>query len=553
MHLSAEHVPSNLIHPELASRSCIVLSSRMKREQISEFFFGIGFGADFIVRYQSGFEAFRHQFPGRPLHKEFVDGSFLLGEYTDNQFLIRTDPIGVGTIFLWRQGKDWVVSNSLFVMAREIECLGHQPKLYPPALAIFSISPSGRDHGQIGSQNTALEDAILVPSNCALVIEFLGDTPSITTKEIFEFPIRERNRDVYSKELLNFVQNWRDRFYTLRQNDQNLALSLSGGKDSRAVLALLKSSLGEDFYAYTKKNKSADEEIANQLIEKQTSGIRPRPPWFSGRVNCSQSENYAFSLFHYAGVKRSAAYGQTLDMADFFTLSGGAVLDPVTMRGSMAYRVEGLRQQPRIQNEQIREHAVQEYESVYEDLPFDLSDKNAKMYHYAQYRARLHYGNISLSSLSSQLMPFFSWDIFKLALCAPSYRYLLKNAVNYDVMTICAPELMNYPFTGDAERGALVGQSYSLADLPEPRLLAYFCGDPPSSSPDVRRTYGPDASEIIREVFPRALARFGHHFEESFLEAAQKELAEIHNPNKWQQARFLCNLHHLFPEINGKS
>ncbi|MEL6362219.1 MAG: hypothetical protein AAFR21_14160, partial [Pseudomonadota bacterium] len=257
MILSASHVPTALIHPEFASRYFFLLSSRTPKDQVNPIFHGVGFTPDAIVVGSQGCSDYQSRYPGRQLSMDLVDGGYLIGEWRGKTYVLETDPAGQCLLYIWQSGDKWAVSNSPYVLAREIEQLGHRPELYAPALAVFSLGPKGRDHGQLISPRTCIKGANLLPPEARLRITWEddeGDQAARAKVQLDHRPpprVGETGNQRYLHLLLSLIETWRDRFLTFREAGWPFRLDLSGGKDSRAVLALMHSVMGREVPAQT--------------------------------------------------------------------------------------------------------------------------------------------------------------------------------------------------------------------------------------------------------------------------------------------------------------
>ncbi|TQS70209.1 hypothetical protein ERN12_16425 [Rhodobacteraceae bacterium] len=547
MGLLAHHVPTELITEDIVKDNYFVLSSRLEPDSFKDFFFGIGYGEDFIISGKPGFDKYKHENKNDSVRSLLIDGNFLIGENFENCFYINTDPIGGGTIFLWEKDSNWILSNSLLILCREMELMGYTPEIYPPALAVYSISKGGRDYGQIVSKRTAVKDAILLPSNEYIKIDFFNNKPEITVVKYFEKNIQNRSADNYKKELINFITQWRNIFNTFKHENEKVSISLSGGKDSRAALALLISGFGTGFYGYTFQNGSEDQKIATDILKEKNEPMKDEPTWFASGANLSSSEAYAMNLFRNAGVKRSVSFGGSVSSRQYLKVSGACAIDPVTMRGSMEFRINKIPQNEQMKNQKIKQWAFEEYLSAYDSSDLKVTDKNSKIHHYCDYRSRLHYGNVGFSNMDTSIMPLFSWGFLKVAMSAPTYKYLLGNRLNYDIINICCPDLMSYPFTGDLPEGGLISDDISAHSLQEPVVLNYYGSDKKSSKASYARVNGPKEKDLVKEILPLAISRFGSLFEDSFIRSAEYEVNNVDKSSEWKHARFICDLMYLFP------
>lgn len=547
MFLSAPHVPGHLIHQELAARHFLVFSSRMARADFRAFFSGTGFTDRAIVWGQDGFAAYRQAHPGRCLSLDLVDGGFSIGEFFGSKYVLRTDPIGQDVLYLWRKGADWAISNSLYVLAREIEALGHHPQIYAPALAVFSLGAHERDHGQLISRNTALEGAILVPSNCALWISFTQAGPQVEMVQSWDFALGPRNPGVYLHRLVDFVSAWRNRLLTLSRHGIRQNLSLSAGKDSRAVLALMLSLPEARIHARTWAGQSDDFPIASAMIA-EYGLASDLPPDRALSTALSASEHFALHMMSGAGVRRFnyADAGHAPPPGVFFM--GGAGFDSVVLRSPLARRIENAQRTKLIDDPTLRAHAIEEYRLGGQDIPGGVTSENAILFHYGAYRGRFHYGRKTLAPPVCQMMPLFSRASSEVVLSAVELRYVRMSGFNYDLVSLCAPQLLKYPFTGPQEPPLLASRDLSLSDLPAPQALKIYGSPTAPEMPARDRVEGPDGLSLLCAGLEPAIKKFGHYFAEHVIERARAEVVSGRGLAACRNAALICGLEYIFPD-----
>lgn len=554
MKLSNQHLPSEFIGQELASEHFFVLSSRMKKESFAEFFSGVAFTDDKLIMGSTGFQDFKQNNPEKKISQELSDGRFIVGEHINDDFLITTDFSGQFIVYLWQQGNSWALSNSLFVLAREIEALGETPTLYSPALAVFSSGKKDRDHGQIISEKTTIENAICVSAGASIRISFHAEKAIIAAIHPRAEITPNSDRTQYLENLLSFISKWRERIRILAEDHVKMRINLSGGKDSRTVLALLNSVMGRNVIASTKKNGSVDEPIATEIIKNHATfeGITGKEPEYS----LSSSENFALNMMSGAGTKRFDYRAHAGIYPNSVLWTGGASFDATVFRSPLSRRLENAEKTSLIKSEKIRTDVLNEYRQGMRDFPGGVEDKNAIFFHYAGYRARYHYGAKSLITASLSMMPLVSKGIAGVFLSAPDFNYIRHSGINYDIVSICAPDLLKYPFTGDYTKPNLVADGLTLNDVPKSNALTLYGTIESSISTKVngsRKTFGPDGISVIKKIFPEAIRRFGNHFESHVLHEAQREINEAKSISQFRTAALLCGLVFLFPETNPNS
>ncbi|WP_226783038.1 hypothetical protein [Oceaniglobus trochenteri] len=545
MKLSAAHVPRDLIHHTLASRYFFVLSSRSDEGRFADFFRGTGFARSGVVFGAAGFRAFRAAHPDRFLSDELEDGRFVIGEARGKAYILKSDPMGKAVLYLWREGAQWAVSNSLYVLAREVECLGHRPRINPGALAVFSAGTGGRDHGQPISPNTALSGAVTVPLGHALHISFSSREPRIELVQDAAFEIGERGARPYLNRLNGFIDTWRNRFATLAHHGVKLHLELSGGKDSRAVLAIMKSCLNDrDIVAHTNRDGSEDMPIAQAIMNDHVPRQVSAPV---GNPTPSLSESLALHLMSVGGVRRTHLCDYLLEPLDYCTVTGGASFDTKVFRSPFARRIGNAQNTRLIRNEGIRAEVIAQYHAGLEPFPCEASDPSAILFHYCGYRSRFHYGMRTFLSNAQVVSPLHSRDMVDIVLSAPTMKYVSQSGINYDIVDICAPYLRHYPVTGRQDDPKLVSRTVPRRDLPRPAISEVY-GTPNGQPPRERysRVYGPGGKTVLENSLTKAIDRFGYIFEDSVTENARMEIEKGRDMAQCRNAFLLCSLDRMF-------
>lgn len=143
-------------------------------------------------------------------------------------------------------------------------------------------------------------------------------------------------------------------------------------------------------------------------------------------------------------------------------------------------------------------------------------------------------------------MPFVSEDALKLCLSVPNFSYVAKSGINFDIINICAPELLNYPFTGSQERPELLSGHLDLNDLAPPEPLEVYCGKKESLTNYVS-TNGPTGEQIIDAKLEESISRFSDYFADYLPEAARAEVTSNSRLSARRNSAFLVGLGLLFP------
>lgn len=174
-----------------------------------------------------------------------------------------TDHVGSRQLFLYRHGADWVLSDSLAGLIAHLGGTG-QPMTLDP-VQLHARSGHGPFTDQLTSFRTVVREIELVPAWCQVRLDAAGA----------ELVPRPRNpagpgREAYAAALSRFLETWTARFLTLLENPgQHLSADVSGGLDSRSVLAFLlhldARPAGLTFFTSDKPHLAADRQVAEDL------------------------------------------------------------------------------------------------------------------------------------------------------------------------------------------------------------------------------------------------------------------------------------------------
>lgn len=198
------------------------------------------------------------------------DGAYsVLTRVLPNEWVLGTDYKGFSHIFYYAdEGRRWVVSNSFVALVRYLRGLGIDPPADPAPLAAFA-SNKGAFVRSLMSYRTAHPDIRLLASDAVLRLQG-GPQPSLLVKRRADtYPLTSS----YESALARHLDLWVARFATLL-SDPNLRLTvhITGGRDSRSVLALVLAAMtqlgsrqGAQLRFRSQSNKPDDLSVATSL------------------------------------------------------------------------------------------------------------------------------------------------------------------------------------------------------------------------------------------------------------------------------------------------
>jgi hypothetical protein len=222
------------------------------------------------------------------------DGAYVIVRSSGNETVVGTDFSGYFKLFLYEHPNGWALSNSLIDLARFAAGKGLPVTIDEAHLASFFIRDSFGQ--QLTSLHTSVKDIRLVPSMMEVVI-----TRSISGAGISLRPTamisRMASQGDYATVFSDFMRLWVGRMATILRSDLRVQCDLSGGRDSRAVLALIIAAskrFGGDLQKIgiqSNPRAVADRAAADRLMEEyglsftgRGSSRRPEPSFSAARA-----------------------------------------------------------------------------------------------------------------------------------------------------------------------------------------------------------------------------------------------------------------------------
>ena len=205
-------------------------------EGFSGYFFQ---GADFVAG-QAGFAAFRAAGGTPPLSE---DGCYVHHHRAGEAHVFTTDHCGYHKLFYIHRPGFWAVSNSLWQIARSLWQAGLTPEPNLAEIAAMeaegTLIPTGRGmfFGQLSTFDSLIRGVQLAPHGMALHVSATGASLHPLPPRSGQTP---RPAD-YAQSLARALGVWQARIAGLAAAGLHLSADLTGGLDSRTVLALLMS------------------------------------------------------------------------------------------------------------------------------------------------------------------------------------------------------------------------------------------------------------------------------------------------------------------------
>jgi hypothetical protein len=223
---------------------------------------GTAITEDAVIHGTQGLRLFRRAFPDSAVP---IDGSFIGLFDIEKYWQVSTDLTGQELFYFYQKGKDWGVSNSLFLLAERVKLLGFG--LTPNWSAMSVPTLEGRHSQPIGAR-TAFKEIILVSSASRVLV-----SKETGHARIEKQSLSDRLSLVFSNDPHEgFSAFWTDTVNTmagLLAQGGPVVADLSGGYDSRTVVGLLHRlrDIAPDVTLNSNVNHVADFKVANSIAE----------------------------------------------------------------------------------------------------------------------------------------------------------------------------------------------------------------------------------------------------------------------------------------------
>lgn len=229
-----------------------------------EFFTGTAIGAGFIILDEGGWREFENtRFNEMPSEGRFFVCRKL---YDESRFKIETDSFGTEAIFVYQcpdHVDRWAISNSLQFLAESVSEFEWSLSVFEPAIA--SIFIQGSIGKQPFSSKTVYSEICLLSPAESVEIDMALNGFKIE-KRVFNYQF-----STYESALVNWFCYWRNVIGSLSKSracDGSVMFDITGGIDSRMMMALALSLDDGDIEFFSTPHKLSDFEVASGLCDK---------------------------------------------------------------------------------------------------------------------------------------------------------------------------------------------------------------------------------------------------------------------------------------------
>lgn len=410
-----------------------ITSRDVKKES---FFKGYAFTDNALIVNDAGYQKFCKE--SGELFNKVKDGRFLLLEKQGDIFNLRADPSGQSIIYYYVNGDFWVVSDSLLELSRKLNQYGYKKSIYQSSVDVFKNERLSLIGGQLVSNNTVIEDVKVLGLKKYIELSWGAKNKGFKIKTISD----NFSYDSYEELLHDIVKSWRGRLRAISMLTQESFLALSGGVDSRAILALWSSSTpSKKINCHSHKKYENEYEIAKQLCSISEQNFGPGMKGLKS-ISLSPAEAYDLSMLGNSSIKTNYGFRRNAMTTPQLHFIGGCAIGSFYMKSSYKARSARLVSQFGSAGENV---AGEILESL-KEIGVDKQDPWAMFHHYYNHRARYHYGNDAYTRFGSiQVQPLLDARLHEVSSLIDK-EYVQGNGLVRDVILMANKKLLDVPF-----------------------------------------------------------------------------------------------------------
>lgn len=418
-----------------------IFSSNMENPEV--FFQGYCFhGTDYIF----GEEGFKDFYSEKGIKvRGGEDGCYVSSEKIKNDLVFYSDFSGNKKIFYYWTPEIWVVSNSVYLIAKHLKDNYVSLNINYAQLAAIGVH-RGAVFNQLYSVNTFIENIKLLPTGNCLKISNSGYSISKLPRSV-EF-------DSYEEGLSLFIRTWVARLSGLLDHGLNIQSDLTGGADSRTVFAILKKATElsknkenlPSFRSGSTATHTIDLEIANMIGNFYGMPINEKrfsiPNVFSGEESYMSWKTLCLGVYHPVYFPTSGPEANIVGL-------GGAGAE----NHRHFYRYESIDELIKVSASKLSPkwlsyNFIAELNTETKRMRNIGSNIDPMILHYRAYRNRMHSGRTPqykafFNPLGSKLLE----DVSEVA----GIDRLKSGQINYDLMFTLLPSILDIPFDKPAK------------------------------------------------------------------------------------------------------
>jgi hypothetical protein len=313
-------------------------------------------------------------------------GPFIRLSFKNNDFYIESDYLGLEPIFYFTLDNIVLVSNSFEILLNYVRSRNFALTLNLSILKLHLMT--SQITMQVTSSSTIYDEIKIAPTNSSLVI---SGTRLIVKRDAF---MSELSNYSYEKLVLRGCEHIASLLNELKDEFSSMILSLSGGRDSRAVLAALRYCFGERFdnFVQVRTGTDAHQDIDRYVVDKLANKfnfpvnqepLRIKREWKGLDANSALLRWAMGSNGIYYNYDCSINYYQDPSLISLRGGQGNAAGD----YGSLNDFCSKAKIEANLDPEWVFNHFLEASESSKKCDDWEILD-----WHYMKWRYRIHYG-----------------------------------------------------------------------------------------------------------------------------------------------------------------
>ncbi|WP_396621504.1 hypothetical protein [Marinobacter sp. W-8] len=365
--------------------------------------------ADSLVFGSKGLLDFKTKNPGFS-SRQLKDGRFSAIVREGDEIVVKVDSTGQEILYLFQKNDDWIVSNSFLTLAK-VASRNFSLSLYEASVFGFLLKDGVHIGEQLISNRTMIDEIRVVPLNYEIRVNV--STKKIRVVESCSLKDIMFSSLSYEESLLETIETGAGLLAALSSIGAPLNLFISGGYDSRLILAMLFVGLGyqipENVHFTSNESKVDDFKSAKNLSTKLGFSINKfLPPRIDSTISSSDSFRQYLASCGGTYLPFYPVNSNRQSRNIYFRLTG----DQPTgwshfsgngpFNGNAAKIVDDINKS--LAHRGVGDLVSNEFLSTFDEMDLDPNDPYAMLLHYSAIRSRHHCGRNSYKSLGNVVL-----------------------------------------------------------------------------------------------------------------------------------------------------